>query len=336
MPFGTTDGHCLESGQKEKIMRIVIPAVALASLTVCPLQLSAQETGATRQPPALTMVWAPKPDASPFVAPNRPHWKLSEILAAHRSQKNWSEPIVRDPGGLSATYIQMAPGEKTKTMLFADTSIFWVVETGQIRFTIQGQEPFVASHNFIVSVPARTAFSLETVGDAPSLRFEVSHTRSTPLYPVGETPTPVKGKTYLREAITGGPVAYGAGVKPYVDFEKEVVDSGGRPPPGFAHDSETAANIIRGPGVPRPPDSDPGHFHDGSAEFFFVLDGHLSLLTEGVPFIAAAEPGDVLYAPAGRWHRTAFTGDGMSARISIHGVASSLNILDPEHSAQAQ
>ncbi|HVZ28674.1 MAG TPA: cupin domain-containing protein [Rhizomicrobium sp.] len=317
-------------------MRITRAVLIAAALSGDCLAAQAQDAPAAATRAPMTMVWAPKPAASPFVAPNRPHWKLSEILAAHAGQKDWSEPIVRDPSGLSATYIQMAPGGKTKTMLFADSSIFWVVESGQIRFIIQGQEPFVASHNFIVSVPARTPFSMETVGDVPSLRFEVSHTRSTPLYPVSETPTPVKGRTYLRAAIIGAPAAYGPGVKPYVDFDKDIMAGGGRAPPGFAHDSETAANIIRGPGVPRPPDSDPGHFHDGSAEFFFVLDGHLSLLTEGVPFIAAAEPGDVLYAPAGRWHRTAFVGDGMSGRISIHGIASSLNILDPEHSAAAQ
>lgn len=317
-------------------MRIARLAVPLAVLMAFSLATSAQ-TPAPRQPPPLTMVWAAKPDASPFVAPNKPWWKLSEIMAAHRGEKNWSEPLVKDPaGGLNATYFQMAPGEKTKPMLYADTSIFWVVEAGQIRFTIQGQEPFVASKNFIVSVLPRTVFSMETVGDQPSLRFEVSHSRSTPLYPYSDTaPAPVVGKTYRRMAITGAPVAYGQGVKPYVDYDKEIAQAGGRPPGSFAHDSETAANIIRGPGVPRPPDSDPGHIHDGSAEFFFVLEGHLSLLTEGVPFMADATPGDVLYTPSGRFHRTAFAGDGMSGRISIHGIASSLNLLDPEHSAAA-
>jgi len=316
------------------IARVAAPLAILAAFSIA---ASAQtEPPAPRRPAATTMVWAAKPDASPFVAPNRPWWKLSEILASHAGQKSWNEFLVRDPGGLTAQYVQMAPGEKTKTMLYADSSLFWVVESGQIRFTIQGQEPFVASKNFIVSVLPRTTFSMETVGDTPALRFEVSHTRSTPLYPISETPDPVSGKTYLRTEIMGAPVAYGQGVKPYVDYQKEIADGGGRAPAGFAHDSETAANIIRGPGVPRPPDSDPGHFHDGSAEFFFVLEGHLSLLTEGVPFIADATPGDVLYAPAGRWHRTAFTGDSMSGRISIHGIASSLNLLDPEHSAAAQ
>ena len=318
-------------------MRIARPATALAILAVCSWNASAQTPAApARAPQPLIQVWAPKPNASPFVAPDKPWWKLSEILAAHAGQKDWSETLVRDvgPGGLTANYIQMAPGEKTKTMLYADSSINWVVEAGQIRFTIEGQEPFVATKDFVVTVPPRTQFSLETVGDAPSLRFEATHTRSTPLYPISETPTPVDGKTYRRAAIQGGPVGYGNG-KPYVDYLKDVAGAGGRPPAGFGRDSETQFNIIRGPGVPRPPDSDPGHFHDGSSEFFFVLEGHLSLLTEGVPFIADATQGDVLYAPAGRFHRTAFAGDGMSGRISIHGIASSLNLLDPENSAAA-
>ena len=133
---------------------------AWAILAAFSIAASAEtEAPAPRRPAATTLVWAAKPDASPFVAPNKPWWKLSEILAAHAGQKSWNEFLVRDPGGLTAQYVQMAPGEKTKTMLYADSSLFWVVESGQIRFTIQGQEPFVASKNFIVSVlplPAMT------------------------------------------------------------------------------------------------------------------------------------------------------------------------------------
>ena len=120
---------------------------------------------------------------------------------------------------------------------------------------------------------------------------------------------------------------------------KQIAEAGGRPPagalPGF--DSETAANIIRGPGVPRPPDSDPGHFHDGhSAEFFFVLEGHLSLLTEGVPLYRRRHAGRRGVCPGrGLAALGVLAGDAMSGRISIHGIASSLNLLDPEHSAAA-
>lgn len=284
----------------------------------------------------MIQAWAAKPDASPFVAPNRPHWKLSEILKSHAGQANWSQLVVRDPGGLTAKYIQMAPGEKTKPMLLADSSIFWVVQSGRIRFTIEGQEPFVASKSFIVQVPALTSFSMETAGDTPSLRFEVSHTRAAPMYPTSETPAPLAGHKYIRVGFMGASPGYG-NAKPYLDYQKDVIDGGGKPPTGFIRDGETSANFARGPVVPRPPDSDPGHFHDGTSEFWFVLEGHLSLLIEGVPYIQGAEQGDVLYAPAGRWHRTGYdTGTGMNTRISIHPVAAALNNLDPEHPAIAQ
>src|SRR5438067_8004840 len=42
--------------------------------------------------------WSAKPTSpTPYVAPNRPHWKLAEILAAHRGQSDWVQPIVRNP-----------------------------------------------------------------------------------------------------------------------------------------------------------------------------------------------------------------------------------------------
>ena len=308
-------------------------AFATLALAGLPIAVAAQAPAPSRPP--LTTVWMAKPVASPFLAPNRPHWKLAEILAAHARQANWTQPLVRDPGGLSAAYIQLAPGGHTRSMLYEDASAFWVVQAGQIRFTIEGQPPFVASKGFVVQVPARVLFSMETVGDQPSLRFEVTHTRASPAYPVADVPpTAGKGMRYVRASFAGGPGSYG-GAKPYLDFDKESAVEGWRAPQGFVRDGETSANIIRGRGIPRPADSDPGHFHDGTSEFWFILEGHLSLLIEGEQFIDSAPQGDILYAPAGRWHRTSFTGPGMSTRISIHPVAAAVNNLDPEHSAAA-
>ncbi len=324
-------------------MRICAPAISLAILTVFSTALWAQTeepasgpaNAAARQAPPLTYIWAAKPQAAPFVAPNRPHWKITDILKSHAGQKSWSQLVVRDADGLSASYIQMAPGEKTQSQFFVDSSIWWVVQDGQIRFTITGQAPFIATKGFVVQVPERTAYSMESVGDAPSLRFEVMHTRAVPMYLAEEKPAPRKGYTYIRSALTGSPPGYG-NKKPYLDFQKDIVEGGGRAPSGFVRDGETTANIIRGPAVPRPPDSDPGHFHDGTSEFWFIMEGHLSLLVEGVPFIDSAQQGDILYAPAGRWHRTSFAGTGMGTRISIHPIAVAPSILDPEHSGAAQ
>ncbi len=115
----------------------------------------------------------------------------------------------------------MAPGKKTKTIYYADNRIFWVVQDGAIRFTIQGQEPFVATKGFLVQVPFRVPFSMETVGDKPSLRFEVVDARAKPLYPAVETPTPLPGNHYVQVSFTGQGV-YDAVNHPYLDFQKEM------------------------------------------------------------------------------------------------------------------
>jgi mannose-6-phosphate isomerase-like protein (cupin superfamily) len=281
----------------------------------------------------LTLAWAPKPVASPYAAPNRPHVKLADLLATHAGQKDWQELIVRDLGGLTGSYVQIAPGGKSKPRFYVDARMFFIVVSGQLRVSIEGQAPFIASRDFMVQVPARIPFQVETVGDAPALRFEVTHTRATPYYPAAETPTPSKGENYVRVAFAGAPGSFGTS-KPYLDFDRAAAD-GSLKPGGFVRDGEIAANIVRGPAVPRPPDSDPGHFHDGTSEFWFVMEGEVDFLIEGVPFFAAA-PGDIVYAPAGRWHRTSFGGTGTSTRISIHPVGAAINNLDPEKSAAAQ
>jgi mannose-6-phosphate isomerase-like protein (cupin superfamily) len=316
-------------------MRFAKPLAWGAALCCLPLAALAQDALPAGRgggaPPAI--VWAPKPDAAPYVAPNRPLVKLADLLAAHARDKSWSEMVVRDPGGLTARYIQMAPGEKSKAMFYADSSMFWIVQAGQMRVTIQGQEPFTATKGFVVQVPAHVIFQMETLGEAPSLRFEVTHTRSLPFYPADETPTPIKGVTY-QKVTAGNPGTYGA-AKPYLDFQRDIVEGGGRVPQGFIRDGETAANIIRAPGAPRPPDTDRGHFHDGTSEFWFVLEGEVDFLIEGEPFIQAMQ-GDIVYAPAGRWHRSGHAGTGMDTRVSIHPVATAVNNLEVGGSGSGQ
>src|SRR5436305_10554144 len=117
--------------------------------------------------PGSQTVWAPKPVAlTPWTAPNKPQWKLSEVLDAHKGQKSWKMPIVNDEF-LHADYIQMAAGEKTPKRAHPDTREWWVVQDGEIRFTIDGQEPCVAKKGYLVQVPYRTFYTMETVGEKP-------------------------------------------------------------------------------------------------------------------------------------------------------------------------
>jgi hypothetical protein len=99
------------------------------------------------------LVWSPKPVSLPgWTAPNKPHWKLAEVLAMHQGQANWKQTIVSDEF-LHADYIQMAPGVKTPKRAHPDTREWWVIQDGQIRFSIDGQAPFVASKGYMVQVP---------------------------------------------------------------------------------------------------------------------------------------------------------------------------------------
>ena len=109
------------------------------------------------------MVWAPVPvQPNEWIAPNKPIIRLTELLSKHAREQNWTETVVSD-NLFHADYISMAPGAKTPRRFHQDNRAWWIVQDGQIRFTIEGQEPFVASKGFLVQVPHRLVYSMETV-----------------------------------------------------------------------------------------------------------------------------------------------------------------------------
>jgi mannose-6-phosphate isomerase-like protein (cupin superfamily) len=266
------------------------------------------------QKPIPKLAWAPKPATpAPYAAPNRPIWRLSDLLAKHKGEQDWTETIVNTPHFIGQ-YISMGQGEKTKTVFYADDRVFWVIESGSIRFTIEGQPPFVASKGFLVQVPFRTPYSMETVGDTPSLRFEIRPSGQAPIYPAAETPTPIPGVAYVKATYTGKG-SYDAVNRPYLDFYKDVAPHGATTR-RFVEDDHTGFGLIRGPAVQTPPPTDFGHFHESFDEFWFVLEGTLDVLIEGEPLIHAHE-GDIAMAPTGRWHRLTNGGTGMSTRLPV-------------------
>ncbi len=114
-------------------MRYLTTAIAMtaASLLAITLHLDAQA------PQQDTLVWAPVPKTpSKWIAPNKPHTKLADLLAAHKGQASWREPIVRD-ALLAADYVQMAPGDRTPRQFQPDNPIWWMVQSGEVRFTIE-------------------------------------------------------------------------------------------------------------------------------------------------------------------------------------------------------
>jgi hypothetical protein len=76
-------------------MRILLPA-ALVALIVS-VELIAQGPTPGAAPPEPQIVWSPKATAPPdWTPPNRPHKKLSELLAKHKGQTEWTETMVDD------------------------------------------------------------------------------------------------------------------------------------------------------------------------------------------------------------------------------------------------
>jgi mannose-6-phosphate isomerase-like protein (cupin superfamily) len=259
-------------------------------------------------------VWAAQPiPETPYTPPNRLIWRLSEIIAAHKGQQSWRQAVVKTRD-FEGAFIQMAPGEKTKTQFYSDDRAFWVVESGQIRFSMAGQEPFVASKGFLVQAAPSMDYSMETVGDVPALRFEVTPAGEMPSYPASETPTPITGWKYIKTTITDRG-KYDDVNKAFLDFNKDIVAADGKSM-NFVFDGHTSAHVIRGPGGPTPPDTNFGHFHENMVEFWIVLEGQLDVLVSGEKLVTG-EIGDVIFAPEERWHRATTHGTSPSTRLAI-------------------
>jgi quercetin dioxygenase-like cupin family protein len=325
-------------------MRSVTPAIGLAFVvTVGAPLLLAQQTPpagggpAAAQAPAAgapggargtgpQIVWSPRAVARPeWTPPHRPHTKLADLLVTRAGQADWVETIV-DDDTLHAAYISMAPGGRTPRRANVDTREWWVVQDGEIRFTIDGLEPFVASKGYLVQVPYRTFYTMETVGDRPSLRFEVNIARAQKIYPVEETPVPVAGMEYVRSRIAGRG-SYDDRHKPWVDFN--AVLAGTDRTRQFVVDARGFANIILGRGGPPPDPNDKGHFHTESSEFWFILVGQIRYTIEGLETFIA-DQGDIVYVPKQRWHLASFAGEGPAARLAMNGYP------DLAHSFEAE
>jgi len=289
-------------------------------------------------PPPLQFGWSPKKDPyDSYDAPNKVWWKLSDVLAAHSKTGTWQQAVVRNKD-LEADWHQLAVGEKTKLVEWPDNRIGMIVWQGQVRVSIKGQEPFVASKGFEINIPLRLSYTLETVGDTPALWLEIHQAGDLPIYPIEgspEKPKDIPGYKYTKVVISGGDGVYDGDNKPYLDYYKDVIGGTTRATAFIASD-HFFVNNIRGRGVPMPPATDLGHFHVDFTEFWFIMEGNISYQIEGIkePFIASA--GDIVTAARGRWHRAAFAVEGqMDTRVAINPFPKGLHDY-PEDSGGRQ
>ena len=152
---------------------------------------------------------------------------------------------------------------------------------------------------------------METVGDKPSLRFEVNIANSKTMYPAEDKPPMLDGFEFITTTVAGKG-KYDQGNKPFIDFAA-VVD-GTEKHRRFIADDRAVSNIILGDASKQRPaaDSEKGHFHE-----------------EGAGMILADQC-DIVYAPRMTWHRPRFGGDGPACRRAMDGYQ------DTEHMFEAK
>lgn len=286
---------------------MILPLVCLAAL-------------AQRSLPPTDQAWAEKPARPPaYSAPHKAHTKLSDVRGAHGREQNWRHPVV-DDAYLSAAYVSAAPGTKVAPRFHPETRAWWIVLDGQIRFTIEGVDPFIASRGSMVQVPLQTVYAMEVVGNGPALRLEVHIAGARTMYPRETAPPPgyVPVKLGRRKGL------WGEGNRPHVtfaDMERTAKpDERGLSVQSVVRDDRAAVNFIHGseknlaPLNPR----DKGHYHPECPEFWLIMAGKMRYAIEGVGVIIAAE-GDLVYVPPFRYHAPRFHGDGPAVRLSMNG-----------------
>ena len=75
-----------------------------------------------------------------------------EILAAHKGQSDWVQPIARNKDQ-EADYIAMGPGKRTKTKMWPDDRLVFIVWDGSIKVSIDRLSTFTSPPRFMVNVP---------------------------------------------------------------------------------------------------------------------------------------------------------------------------------------
>jgi len=275
-----------------------------------------------------------------YKPPMRPLWKLTELKQMHVGQASWTEQIILDPEQ-DATYNQGAPGSKATPRLHPDTPTVFVVVSGQVHFTVEGQEPVTATRGAIINIMKSTIFSYEVTGNQSALWVEVNPTNYKTVYPVdGPPPAPSKDGAVIKIAFNHTPAAYTPPNRlAFNTFEDEIANCKvgtvvlddhlfASPLLGYLNPADNkcgtgSGNIGSGALKPGEPPFDPhtvfGHMHAGPAEWWIVQVGQIRGQFENVGEFHAVE-GDVLYAAPMMWHQMAAEApSGPNVRLAMGG-----------------
>ena len=311
-------------------MRIVLLLILLVSTGV-----SAQEKP--------RVLFYPKPIVREYKAPMKAVTRFADVKAKHKAQASWREPVI-DDGNSVSFFVQDPVGTKYERRMYPDSAAWFAVLEGEMRFEVEKADgtfdTINATKGSYIFVPERLLHSLEVVGSAPAIRYEVTlGPSSTPVFEKKPATTP-KGVEYV-------PVTLSTGLNP-LDVYNE--GNGGKPWPYHVNVYELEkrnatkknftqeairANRARGnficgyrPSSFPTEKGDRGHLHTDTAEAWLVMLGELRWVFEGDEKTAiVARQGDVIYAVPGTFHSPQFWGkEGLNCRLT-NSTMPSLNHL---------
>jgi mannose-6-phosphate isomerase-like protein (cupin superfamily) len=286
-----------------------------------------------------------KSDKVVYTPPNKPIWRLADLLAAHRGQNNWSEPVLKDDYQ-QVTYNSAAPGTKVIPRMHNETATVFFIMRGAMRFTVEGQEPVTATRGGIVTILNDTIYSYEVTGAENALFINLNPRGVRTEYPGTEAPPPpLAGTTVTKVSFVHRPGKYTGNNKLYfnlfdaiakcqptgsvVDIDHIFVN----PLTGFVHPEEYTAKCPPGsPGsvrggaastAPFDPNSTFGHMHAGVREWWIVQAGAIDGKFEKTGEFHAVE-GDILNAEEDMWHQMGLeapTGPSVRTAISAYHIS---------------
>lgn len=295
---------------------------AMAAATLLALMSGArtvytqQRGGGPTQPPR--QFWVAKATPGRY-GTNKPHIKLVDLKARHKGQPNWME-VVFDDESFHTEYNSGAPGTKIAPRARTDTREFFVVVEGEMRFSLQGQEPITATRGSIVNIPRKTLYSAEVIGTAPALWVDANQQNFKTVYPAeGPAPQQTPGTTVMKVGFNLAPAPYAGNNKPHFNLheaEKSPTFSG----QNVVQDDHMWAQAIWGYEKNLPPydPNDKGHFHVATFEWWVIMSGQIRHNIETVGDFTSSE-GDIVSVPPSTWHATRFAGPGPSCRLAISG-----------------
>ena len=226
------------------------------------------------------LVLAPKlVKLSEYVAPHKPHTKLADVLAKHKGQADWIEPVVDDDNAARRLHFDGARQEDAAPDECRHARV--VGHSGRpdpLHDRRPGALRRLEGLSRSGAVP-RTCTRWKRLAIGRPCASKSTSRRRRKMYPMDVKPAPLPGFDFVPVRVAGKGT-YDEGNKPFVDFNAVV----GR------HRQDAALRRRRSRGRqhhPRPPASrrrrspDKGHFHPESAEFWFILLNKIRYNIEG-------------------------------------------------------